>query len=101
MSDIIKFPPVKKVLLYPKAAALREADGSYWKSALDCLKELVHDIENGEQAAPDVLYVAMQCVDPNNAARAAYPSYCWTSLKSSTLVMSGLLARHQAKLTRG
>lgn len=108
MTDILKFPPKPPALVGIKSPVvnlrpnnkLTEPDPvPHWTSALDCLRELINDIEHGRINPPDVIYVAMQTRHPTVADMVAYPSYCWAEHKSSALLMGGLLAKHQAKVS--
>lgn len=80
----------------PKPAAPPPGEG--WTCALDMLKELIRDIESGEVAAPELIYVAMQTRDPNNPIRIARPAYNWFDpniRQHSQLLLAALLEHHK------
>ena len=67
-----------------------------WQSALDCLKELVNDIETGRIAPPNLVFVALREPNPNNPHQARHPRYCWTANQDTQkLLFAGLLEHHK------
>lgn len=94
-----RIPPGGKVIQFGKPAApITKHAGEHWNSALDCLKELVSDIETGRTDAPTMIYVAVQARHPEHPEMVKYPSYCWSEGKSYGLAMVGLLEKHKAKI---
>ena len=94
---IFKFParplvlPPNVVKLRAKPVPIESGEGEYWTSALDLLKELVHDIETGRVHAPEVIYVAMQT--RNEKGMIAHPAYSWAVDKRNSLLQClGLLS---------
>lgn len=82
----------QKPKIFLSRAPIKDHEGGHWGSALDCLKELVNDIEHGRVHVPDVIYIAMQT--RNDRSQVAYPSYCWSDGKTDGLLMVGLLMQH-------
>jgi hypothetical protein len=87
-----------KVISLRPHAPIVEHGGEHWKSALDCLKELVNDIETGRINAPTAVYVAMQTAHPEKPQYKSYPSYCWSGEQTNGLFMLGLLTKHTYKV---
>jgi hypothetical protein len=104
----IKRPSALNLVLPPGVtrippAPIKSAGGEEWKSALDCLKELVHDIEAGRVAAPEMIYVAMRTVhkEPNDPRNwIGYPSYSWMAPPQGHMAESfvGLLENHKDEI---
>lgn len=91
-------PPGGKVIQFGKPAPLVAHDGEHWHSALDCLRELVSDIETGRVETPTMIYVAMQTSHPEKPQYKKYPSYCWSDCATSGIAMLGLLTKHINKV---
>ena len=91
-------PPSSKVISLRPHAPIVEHGGEHWKSALDCLKELVNDIETGRINPPTAVYVAMQTAHHEKPQYKSYPSYCWSGEQANGLFMLGLLTKHASKI---
>lgn len=94
-------PPVQRPVKQLPPKPIHESEGEQWKSAVDLLKELIVDIEHGRILEPECIYVAMQCRDPNNRARATGPGYSWVNPEcraEGRLIMIGLLTHHASSL---
>lgn len=80
MSDPISFRAAK---------ALKEQDSTLW-TPLDCLKELVRELESGETEPVDAVYVAMMRRREDGQA-AGFPFY---AAGAKTIELRGILAQH-------
>ena len=90
--------PENVIPLRDKPVPIQDNEGMEWKSAVDLLKELVHDIEAGRLEPPEMIYVAMltRHPDPGKQDMVGYPSYSWmeSPAKRALVAFSGLLNRH-------
>ena len=94
-------PPVQRPVQQLPPKPVQYGEGEQWKSAVDLLKELIVDIEHGRIPAPECIYVAMQCRDPNDRALVKGPGYSWATPECEAhgrLIMIGLLTRHASLL---
>jgi hypothetical protein len=82
----------------PQNNQMTPHDGEHWKSALDCLKELVIDIETGRIPPPSMVYVALRTHHPEDPNLVGYPSYCWSGGATGGVAYLGLLAKHSYKI---
>jgi hypothetical protein len=72
-----------------EARANKEGDATLW-TPLDCLKAVVRDLENGECAQVDAVYVAMIRRREDGQA-SAFPFY---TAGAKTIELRGILAQH-------
>lgn len=92
-------PPGGKILKFGKAPPpITKHAGGHWTTALDCLKELVSDIETGRVTPPSMVHISLQTKHPEHPEMVAYPSYCWSEGKTYGLAMVGLLEKHKNKI---
>ena|SRR6202522_499378 len=79
------------------AAPIVRDDCAGWKSSLDCLRELVHDIEIGRISEPELVYVSLVTRNRDNPELTAKPSYCWAQkdMAHTRLLFAGLLEHHK------
>ena len=82
------------------AAPIVRDDCAEWKSSLDCLRELVHDIETGRISEPEMVYVSLVTRSKDNPELTAKPSYCWAKrgLAHTRLLFAGLLDHHKISI---
>ena len=88
--------PENVTFLRDKPVPIQDNEGMGWKSAVDLLKELVHDIEAGRIEPPEMIYVAMLTRHPEKQDLVGYPSYSWMEppVTRALVAFSGLLNRH-------
>lgn len=92
-------PGDPNVVAGPRPAPINAGSGEEWASSLDCLRELVNDIESGRLSPPTQIYICMQTRSPTDGGMVGYPSYSWAEHKAgSHLTHLGLLSRHQFQL---
>lgn len=94
-------PPVGAAKPEPKPEPTPELqpedDGSgAWKTPLDMVRELLKDLETGELAMPDMIYVAMRQSSGRNGSMQRFPSYFFSDLGiNGRIGLAGLLERHK------
>ncbi len=96
-TDKLPFGEIPKgaiILKFPKKGRPPEPE-----NALDVLKLLIKDIEEGKTDPPDMIYIAMRVEHPVQKGTYAYPFYQWGPESSgASLLMSGLLHKHLQRL---
>lgn len=74
--------------------AIQANDATLW-TPLDCLKALVRDLESGECAPVDAVYVAMVRRHPENGEATSFPSY---TAGAKAVELRGMLTQHISDL---
>jgi hypothetical protein len=96
----VKIPQKPELLLPPGVTRLepkpiKEDEGKAWQSSLDCLKELIKDIEHERISEPDMIFICLRTKHKEKQAF-AYPAYGWSKVNDGDtwLKMMGLLQHH-------